>query len=382
MPQKNHRPKPDCQQPKVKKRLVFGPLLGVIGLLVSPLNAEEFYTRFFRDLTVGTGLHFQSWSGENNLKARELSIPLTVILPINRSLSLDVVSGTGFASLDNRGTNTLSGLTDTKLRASLIIGQELALLTAGLSTPTGKTALDEEQLQVSNIISQHALGFETANFGQGLDLNFGAATARQFGATVIGLGVGYQVRGGFTPILAGPEYTPGNELNLTLGLDQKVLDGDGTLTLDMVYTLYGEDKLAGQSIYQAGNRLLIQALGLFEIGNLNWRFHLIERIRAKNSQLGGQEPLELSNGNQLEAGVAVAKSLNTSLEVHGQVEAKLYSDNEFQAGEATLVGVGPGLRYALSPRTYLDLNTQFITGQRDASTWTGFELSGGIWIRL
>ena len=347
-----------------------------------PVEAEEMHTRFFRDITLGSGVHFQRWNGEGDQTISEFSIPITFIVPVSKKLSLDLVTGSGFATLDRGSSTSLNGLTDTKVRASYIVGDEMALITAGLSTPTGKTELDASEQMVSLYLSQNALGFRTPNFGQGLDINVGVATARKLGEMVLGVGVGYLMKGEFTPWDGGTEYAPGNELSLTAGLDRKVMDGEGKLTLDVVYTLYGEDKTNNIKTYQSGNKILVQALGRFKAGGLDWRVHLIERSKAENTSYWGINESASSNGNQLEAGLTVLKSQSRSLGLRGLVDLKLYGENEFKRGKATMFGIGPGVNYKLSPRRSLDLNLKYCRGSLDDASLSGIDLSGRIWIRL
>ena len=356
--------------------------IGLVFSMLAGAQAEEMPSRFFRDIALGSGLHFQRWSGEGDLSVREFSIPVTFILPLSKRLSLDLVTGSGFATLDRGASSDLSGLTDTKIRASFVLGDELALLTAGLSTPTGKTELDADEQQVSNFLSQNALGFRTPHFGQGLDVNVGAATAGKIGETVFGLGAGYLMKGEFTPQDGGPDYQPGNELSLTGGVDRKLMDGEGKLTLDVVYTLYGEDEREGKRAFQSGDKLLVQALGQFRVGGMHWRVHLIERSKAKNTSYAGASAVEFSNGNQVEAGLSILKSLSPKLGVRGLGEVKLYGANDFNRGEATIFGVGPGIRLKLSPRRFIDLNAKYARGSIDDATVIGMDISGGIWIRL
>lgn len=359
-------------------------VLGVVSLLlaVSGAGAEELHSRFFRDVTVGSGVHYQHWNGEGDLSIQELSIPVTFILPVGKKLSLDLVTGTGFASLDQGESNSLGGLRDTKIRVSYVIGDELALLTAGLSTPTGHTGLDDQEQQVSAYLAQNALGFRTPNFGQGLDVNVGVATARKLGETVVGLGAGYLLKGRYVPQDGGLDYTPGSELSLTAGLDYKVLDGDGKLTLDVVYTLYGRDEREGRKVLQSGNKVRVQALALLRAGGFNWRFHIIERSKGKNTSYAGPSSQEYSNGNQLEGGLSLTRAISPSLSLRGLADVKVYGDNDFDRGEATMLGLGPGIRVRLSPGRFIDLNAKCSRGDIDGSTLSGIELGGGVWIEL
>ena len=358
-------------------------LPALIWAVVEPrAGADELHTRFFRDTVLGSGGHWQYWSGEGNLSLREISVPVNFIWPVSSRLSIDLATGSGFAQVDRGASNSLKGLTDTKVRVSYIAGEEKLLLTAGVNTPTGRTELDGEEQLVSAFLAQNVLGFRAPNFGQGLDISLGAATAARLGETVWGLGVGYLLKGEFTPLEGGADYTPGSELSLTAGLDRKIMDGDGKLTLDMVYTLYGEDELGGEKIFQSGSKILVRALGRFRPGATDWQMQLVERSKAPNTQLFGVFEEEVSNGNQLEGKISALRRLSPRWSLGGRAEAKLYGDNDFGRGEASLFGLGPGLRYTVAPGTFFDLNGAYSLGTIDGADVWGIDIGGSIWIRL
>ena len=373
----------------MKKRTVrlihLASYLGLICLvcgLAGPATAqEELRSRLFRDVVAGGGLHFQHWSGADNLEVRQFSVPLTFVWSLNKRLSLDMVAGSGFATLDQDASTSLKGLTDTRIRASCILGDELLLLTAGVSAPTGKTELDDQEREVSNFLAQDGLGFRTPSFGQGLDVNLGAATAHRIGETVFGVGAGYLIKGAFTPQHGGAEYQPGNELSLTAGVDREIMAGDGQLTLDLIYTLYDQDEQEGTKAFQAGDKILLQALGMFRAG-LDWRVYLSGRTRGRSTSYTVDSEVEFANGEQFEAGLSAATIGAGPVQVRALGDFKLYADNEFNRGEAAIWGAGPGLRLKMSSASSIDLNFKYLRGSIDAADVSGVDISGGIWIKL
>jgi hypothetical protein len=343
--------------------------------------AQEARDRLFRDAVLGSGAYYQTWSHDEKADVSELSIPLIVIWPVSKKLSLDAVSGSGFASLADDG-GSLNGLIDTKVRASYILGDERALLTLGVNTPTGKTGLTGEQRAVSSSLAQGALNFRTANFGQGLDINVGLAVAGKVGELVVGAGAGYLLKGEFTPRDQGVEYKPGSELSLTVGLDRKVMDGDGVLTLDAVYTLYGDDEQEGEATFTSGNKLVLQGMGSFKMGGMNLRAHFTERLRGNSTRYVNGLASAFGNGNQLETGLQVMSGGRGKVELRVQADLKAYSANDFGKGKASLFSAGPGLRLRLGPGRSIDINVKYGTGKLDDESVSGIEAGGGIWFRL
>ncbi|MFC1525994.1 hypothetical protein ACFL6X_04185 [Candidatus Latescibacterota bacterium] len=355
-----------------------------------PGVTQEPATRLFRDISLGSGAHYQYWSGDGDLSVQEVSVPVTIVLPVTRRLSLDAVSGTGFATLDRGASSSLNGLTDTKVRASLILGDELALITVGANTPTGKTGLSEEEREISRVLSQNALRFRTPNFGQGLDINAGLATARKIGDNVIGLGFGYLLKGEFEPADGGPKYTPSPEMSLTAGIDRKLFGGDGKLTLDAVYTVYGEDEREGTTAFESGNKLLLQVLGQRRGKRLEWRIYALGRMKEDSRSHARTGTVDLSNGAQYEGGLSLLTRGSGRLNLRAMAQVRQYEAGDtfgsggavVQAGEATIFSAGPGLRLRLSTKSFLDLNLQGARGKIDGDSVTGIDISGGLWIRL
>ena len=363
-------------------RAVLACCLSIAAAVPEGLRADETSSGFFRDVILGSGVHVQYWNGEGDLRVREFSVPVTFVLPMSRRLSLDLVTGSGFATLDRGTSDDLYRLTDTKVRASYILGDDAALLTAGLSTPTGKTTLDSLEQEVSNYLAQDALGFTTPALGQGMEANLGLATARQIGETVFGLGVGYLWKGAYTPRLGESDYTPGDELSLTVGLDRHLMDGDGKLTLDLVYTLYGRDEQEEEAVLQSGSKILVEAQALWRLAGLNWRLHLTERYTTESTSYETGEAETFANGNEFEAGLAAMARRSERLALGLAAGLRLYGDNDFDQGEAFVIGAGPEIRYRVGPGTFVDLSARYLRGEIDASGVSGIDVGGGIWIGL
>ena len=217
------------------------------------------------------------------------------------------------------------------------------------------------------MLSQNGFGFRVPHFGQGLDMNIGIALARELGETTLGLGVGYLSKGGFTPRAGDRVYLPGDELTMTAGLGRQVLEGDGRLLLDVVYTRYGEDRQGGERVFKAGQKVLVQALGLFKLKEMDWRFYLAERSRGRNTNYQAAFSDEWSNGNQLEFGLAVTKSVSQAVGLRLIVNSKLYGDSGFDTddrAEVLLFGGGPGVRLKWSPQRFVDIEYAILQRQK------------------
>jgi hypothetical protein len=195
----------------------------------------------------------------------EFTTPVFVIIPVSSSLSFDV--GTAFvnARVQPNGavgeqTSSVSGLTDTQLRANWSFGTDFIVLTAGLNIPTGhETATETEQLAAFRI-GNDFLAFPISNLGTGFGATGGIAIARPVGSWNLGFGGSLRQSASYEPFVDNtsnkPRFQPGNEYRARLGLDHAL--GTGRFAIGFTYSKFGNDDIGG-SIYNTGDRYIGQA---------------------------------------------------------------------------------------------------------------------------
>jgi hypothetical protein len=198
-----------------------------------------------------------------DVKISELAIPLWAFVPITKAFSVDV--GTAFASSRVQATigddSKISGLTDTQVRASYVIGNDAVVLTAGLNLPTGQSTAKVDQLAAATFIGNDFLAFPVTSMGSGFGFTGGAAFARSAGAWNLGLGASVRASSAYDPFEidnAGTKlrYVPGNEYRGRVGADR--LAGSGRVSLGLTYSTFGREE-AGGSAYNSGDRWIAQA---------------------------------------------------------------------------------------------------------------------------
>ena len=194
----------------------------------------------------------------------EFTAPIFIVIPVSSSLSFDV--GTAYATArvtPNGGgteqTSTVSGLTDTQIRANWSFGTDFVVLTAGLNIPTGhETAQDAEQLAAFRI-GNDFLAFPISNMGTGFGATGGIAIARPIGSWNLGFGGSLRQSSSYEPFVsntsARPRFQPGNEYKARLGLDHPL--GTGRFAFGFTYSKFGNDDIGG-SIYNTGDRYIAQ----------------------------------------------------------------------------------------------------------------------------
>jgi hypothetical protein len=195
----------------------------------------------------------------------EFTIPIFVIVPVSPKLTVDV--GTAYASAKVRpnGANpeqssTISGFTDTQIRANLSLGTDFIVLTGGVNLPTGReTAAPEEELAAFRI-GNDFLSFPISNLGTGFGGTLGLAVARPVGEWNLGFGASIRQTASYEPFTdnngARPRFQPGNEYRARVGLDHPL--GTGRFAFGLTYSKFGDDDIAG-SVYNTGDRYVAQA---------------------------------------------------------------------------------------------------------------------------
>lgn len=242
----------------------LGALVGVVLLVATPAQAQR--------PTAGMGAEYRGVSFEDGLgteAAQLLLTPVALRLPVSRSLVLDVYAAWARGGVERDGVAyTLDGPVDTRLKASWQ-ATEWALLSLGVTAPTGRATHDGEEALVASVLSSDLLGFREATWGSGAALTSALATAGRLGGFGVGVAASYAVRGGFEPD-AGRDltYRPGDETRLRLGFDRNL--GTATVTGGLTFSRYARDRAGGRNLFQAGDRLRADLTWAFRAGAGVW----------------------------------------------------------------------------------------------------------------
>jgi hypothetical protein len=248
-----------------------------------------------QDAGVRVSPQFISYSlgSPSNSKISEVAIPLFAFVPVTRTLTLDV--GTAFVSA--RATNTssgqpveskISGLTDTQIRATLNLGSDLVLLTAGVNVPTGRSLITPAEQSAAGLIGNDFLMFPISSMGSGFGGTGGLAIARPFGDWNLGAGLSVRHSMPFDPYqdAAGTKlrYAPGDETRARIGVDHPY--GTGRASLGLTYSKFGNDTLA-RSGYNTGDRLMAQGYVTSAMGRGDYLLGAWNLFRASGTQFDG-----------------------------------------------------------------------------------------------
>jgi len=130
----------------------------------------------------------------------ELAVPVFVTIPAGSRLTFDV--GTAYARArvtSGAERSEIAGLTDTQLRGNLTLGNDLVVLTAGVSLPSGNESVTLAQLTAASRIGNDFLAFPISNMGTGLAATGGVAIAYPFGEWNLGIGAAARRSASYAP---------------------------------------------------------------------------------------------------------------------------------------------------------------------------------------
>jgi len=294
---------------------------------------------------VAPQFHSYTIDAPSNLKISEFSVPFFVVVPITSSFGFDVGTSWAQSRVEQTGTaqkttSTISGLTDTQVRANYVLGNDFIVITAGLNLPTGKSTVPVSEQVAAGLIGNDFLAFPISSMGTGLGGTGGIALARPVGDWNLGLGLSMRRSAQYDPFDAtgatALHYQPGNEYRARVGLDRGV--GTGRFTVGVTYSTFGDDNLAG-SIYNTGNRYLSQVsyndtYGAGQLSISGWDLYRTSGNLADKTPLGSEN---IANG-------ALAYGfINGSVIIEPNIEGRAWmQDNASTSAMGTL-----GLRVQL-----------------------------------
>ena len=244
----------------MKRAALTAAIVGSICAL--PAAAQTFY-----DSNIRSAPQFVQYRvrAPVNETISEFTTPIFVVIPVSSTLNFDVGTAYAWARVSPNGSNTeatstISGLTDTQVRANLALGTDFVILTAGLNLPTGRESATQAQQLAAFRIGSDFLAFPISNMGTGLGLTGGVALASPVGAWNLGAGASVRRSSAYEPVVAAGDarlrFEPGNEYRARVGIDHAF--GTGRVAFGVTYSKFGDDDLGG-SIYNTGDRYVAQA---------------------------------------------------------------------------------------------------------------------------
>lgn len=325
-------------------RSLFRSTLAALALSSAALGAQG-----LSDGGIHGAPQFMSYQlqAPTNLTISEFAFPLFAIVPVSSALNVDVGTAYTSAKVTQSGTATgasssISGLTDTQVRANYTFGSDFVVLTAGMNLPTGQTTVNQSEILAAGLIGNDFLAFPISYMGTGLGATAGIAVAHPLNDWNWGFGLSMRRSADYQPFDAQTgqpplHFQPGNEYRLRLGVDRPV--GTGQMSFAVTYSKFGNDNMSG-SIYNTGDRFIAQAgyANTYGPGDLSvtaWNMFRGAGTLADSSALGHEN---LTN-------VAVAYGFAAGT---GRFEPTIELRNWIQDGASTSMMANMGVRYLIN----------------------------------
>ncbi|NOZ63035.1 MAG: hypothetical protein GXO74_15400 [Calditrichaeota bacterium] len=331
-------------------RKVFLLLLGIV---IFPIflfgQAENGYVR--------TSMVLQIWNIENVPEAiSEGTLPIEFVYPIRDNVQLQINHSPATSKF---GDVSMTGLSDTWIKANYSFAGDNAIASIGLGLPTGKTKLDSSQLILAKFLSWQSFQFLLPVYGQGLTLSGGLMYAYPFtDKLTVGGGANFVYRGKYNySDQFSADLDPGEQIGLNVGVDYLILDNlQGSF--DFVFNYYTADKLDNVEIFASGPKFLAKLALQYQRGDQFYWLQVFYQAKAKNQiydYLNEKLKPEPKNSNitirEMHVGAKFKVAEKVSLSVIGEIRS--YVENEYNHGWTDLAGGGVVGEYQFSDQLSL-----------------------------
>jgi hypothetical protein len=276
-------------------RTIWPAMLTALGVALPGLDWAQ---------DAGTGMLIRSFRFDPGIGARrvtQLSVPLTAQIAVGRRMAF-AVSGawanTELASHDG-WTRRFSGLADAEVRASFVLGRDVAVVTLVGDLPVG-TAPSTVDRAVIGATASSMLAFPVARFRAGPAATGGLAVARRLGGVNLGFGGAVRWAGAFQPVSDEPSrFEPGLEGRLHASASGLALGG--RLGLRVTASTFTSDEFVRSTVdagpggrYRPGLRSILEAdyaapLGRQTLGLNAWVFYNGAARDTAGANLGSHE---------------------------------------------------------------------------------------------
>ena len=143
------------------------PVLALALLLPAALAAQA--PLGLTEVSAGGGLEFRRFAFESGFavdETRQLAVPIAVALPLGRRFTVDIGSAWATTSVESgAGDFTVSGFTDTQVRASYTFGADAVVASVLVNLPTGLETNSAEDFFVASAVASNFLLFPVNVFG-------------------------------------------------------------------------------------------------------------------------------------------------------------------------------------------------------------------------
>lgn len=318
-------------------------------LTVGSLGAQEVQQ------SLGVSVNFQGLSFDEALGvdvANLLLIPIAYRFSVSEKFSADLYAAWAEGRVERENqTFVLNGAVDTRVRLSFQ-ASPWAVLTVGAALPTGNATHNSEEAVVASVLSSDILGFNEATWGTGFAITTSMATVYSIGSWGVGIGASYRLADEFEPSAdTAFSYSPGDESRLRFALDRNVGES-GKFTGGVTVQTFQSDQLDGRNLFQAGNRLRVDASYAFRAGSSTWSVFVANLWRTDGDlslqliddtgTVLGDSILSTGSQNLFMAGIGGAVPVGSTVYIHPMIDLRIQDrdDDGFDAGSGWILRGG------------------------------------------
>ncbi|UCG62396.1 MAG: hypothetical protein JSV52_03675 [Candidatus Zixiibacteriota bacterium] len=341
---------------------------------------------------------YSSWTLTENLFGVETTIsqwyiPVHGFIPLRDNLEARIYLATSSSSGSVEGLdleNSVSGFSDARVQISQALSDDHILISGGVNLPTGKTELDMfDEYPLVLVLSQDFLDFPLRRLGEGFGFNLMIGGATAVGEARIGGGVMYRYTGEYTPyegtfggttIVAG-DYDPGDVITVNAGADLPT--GNITWSANVIWTMYGDDKLDGVKNFKQSQQLDFGITGTYKSGpyTINgWTSYL---LRGNNTEYRGVDLVPSESkyyGREFAAGATFTYKTASGWYFTPLAKLRMIGENELDFGSSDIMSFGATIGKTISQGLDADAGFRYYTGSAisDLIDITGYQLSVGL----
>jgi hypothetical protein len=374
----------------MRLRILRACLVALVAAAIPPRLGAQASDALYDRFNALSGWEFRRYAFDPGIALKSISqwnLPLVLVTPVGRSLSVDLTSYLVSGSVESyAGTKeTLSGLTDTQLRLLYTVRRDRAVASLSFNLPTGRRSLSTSQFQVSGAVGSTYLGFPVSSFGTGFGVTGGVAYAQRLGEWNLGVSGSLRYLGSYAPFSNDTlTYSPGLEGRVRAGAD-RLLGQRARLLLGVTVSSFSTDVYSGSNAllsgwYSPGARVIVDAalvrvVGRATVTALAWDFYRRAGLANGTSNPETRE-------NVLNAELRVARPVGPRLQLEPMVAFRQWSPADYRGGR--LYSAGVAARYGINDRLSANLSGRLDTGwvyarDRGFATLTGSGFT--LWVR-
>lgn len=341
---------------------------------------------------------YSSWTLTENIFGVETTIsqwyiPVHGFVPLRDNLEARIYLATSSSSGSVEGfdlENSVSGFSDARVQISQALSDDRILISGGVNLPMGKTELDIfDEYPLITVLSQDFLDFPLRRLGEGLGFNLMLGGATAVGEARIGGGVMYRFTGEYTPysgtfgdttIVAG-DYNPGDVITVNAGADLPT--GNITWSTNVIWTMYGDDKLDGVKTFKQSQQLDFGIIGSYRSDPYIINGWISYVLRGNNTEYAGADLVPSESkyyGNEFAAGASFTYKTAGDWSFTPVAKLRIIGENELSFGSSNIMSFGATVAKTISQGLGASAGFRYYTGSAisDLIDLTGYQLSVGL----